>query len=143
MPGFPPTRSKDTVFGVRPTVSQVESSKEVLAQSGAWVTGSGRVADVEFPGTVEGDHAVAEGDLAEAGGLRDRGGLGEAPGPAQARARNNVTLAKLLLCNITLYDRIADATALYLVDTDDLKAIYKTASQAASLPCGRSLASGR
>ena len=27
-----------------------------------------------------------------------------------------MTLAKLLLCNITLYDRIADATALYPVD---------------------------
>jgi hypothetical protein len=37
----------------------------------------GRVADVEFPGTVEGDHAVAEADLGEAGGLRGRRGLGE------------------------------------------------------------------
>jgi hypothetical protein len=63
---------------------------------------------------------------------------GVSAGPAQARARNNVntrrrvkgdlrldrdnyvqqgwsvrTLARLLLCNITLYERIADATALY------------------------------
>jgi hypothetical protein len=37
----------------------------------------GRVADVEFPGPVEGDHAVAKGDLGEAGGLRGRRGLGE------------------------------------------------------------------
>ena len=32
--------SKATVFGVRSTVSQAESSKEGLAQSGAWVAGS-------------------------------------------------------------------------------------------------------
>ena len=60
-------------------------------------------------------------------------------GPAQARARNNVNTSRRVrgdLPNIALYERIADATALSLVDTDGLMAIYKTASQAASLPCG-------
>jgi hypothetical protein len=42
----------------------------------------GRVADVEFPGTVEGDDAVAEDDLGGAGGLSRRRGLSERRGGA-------------------------------------------------------------
>lgn len=42
----------------------------------------GRVADVEFPWTVEGDDVVAEGDLGGAGGPTGRRGLGERRGGA-------------------------------------------------------------